>query len=448
VKLGKLKRVYFLGIGGIGMSAIAKYLHYTGVSVFGYDKTKTKLTKSLEKHGMKIHYREDVKKIPEDIDLIVYTPAIPDENIEKKYLLTLGIPFMKRAEVLGWITKKKKTLAIAGTHGKTTTSAILTHLLRTGDIDCTAFLGGIAVNYKSNFVAGTSKIAVVEADEYDRSFLHLSPYAAVITSMDADHLDIYGDHEEMLDSGFRAFSKRVQEGGTLLLQNHLKLRKPKGVVKTSYGIDAGEARAENVYVKKGYFHFDYCAKNVQWTDLRFGLPGLHNIENAVAAISLARLVKVEEKSIRKGLASFKGIKRRFEFIVRKAHQVYIDDYAHHPTELKASIGAARMLYPDRKIAGIFQPHLFSRTRDFKKEFAVALDTLDEIILLPIYPAREMPIKGITSKTIFDLIKSKNKYVVEKKDLISFLQKREIDVLMTLGAGDIDTEIDNIKRILK
>jgi len=446
VKLGKLKRVYFLGIGGIGMSAIAKYLHYIGVEVFGYDRTKTKLTKSLEKQGMEIHYQEDVALIPSKIDLIVYTPAIPDDSIEKNYLLTLGIPFIKRAEVLGWITANKKTLAVAGTHGKTTTSAILTHLLLTGGIDCTAFLGGIAVDYQSNFVAGESEIAVVEADEYDRSFLHLTPYAAAITSMDADHLDVYGDYEKMLQSGFGAFSKQVKRGGTLLLQSDLKLRKPKDVNKIFYGIEAGNVRAENINVKKGYFYFDYCAPNVRWENLKFTLPGLHNIENAVAAISLGRLVDLNEESIRNGLASFKGIKRRFEFIIRNKKQVFIDDYAHHPTELKAAIGAARMLYPGRKILGIFQPHLFSRTRDFTEDFASALDLLDVIILLPIYPAREKPINGITSKSIFDLMESKNKYLVHKEGIIPFLKSQKLDVLMTMGAGDISTEIKNIKKI--
>ncbi len=447
MKISKLKKVYFLGIGGIGMSAIARYLHAKGVKVFGYDKTKTKLTKNLEKSGMKIHYQEDVNLIPEKIDLIVYTPAIPDENLEKKYLLKSGIPMKKRAEVLGWITKEGKCLAIAGTHGKTTTSAILTHLLKVGGVDCNAFLGGIAGNYKSNFVPGRSKIMVVEADEYDRSFLHLDPYAAVITSMDPDHLDIYQDGENMVSSGFGAFARKIQQGGHLYLKDGLTLRKPNGVNKSSYGVESGEVCARNVKVKKGYFHFDYCFGNKIWSDLKFSLPGLHNVENAVAAISLARLVKVKEADIRRGLVSFKGVKRRFEFIIRNTKQVYIDDYAHHPTELSAAISAARMLYPEKKITGIFQPHLFSRTRDFKRGFAKALDRLDEIILLPIYPAREKPMKGVTSNSIFDLMKSKNKNIVKKEDLIGFLKNKKTEVLMSLGAGDIDTEVKRIKKIL-
>ena len=447
MKIGKLKSVYFLGIGGIGMSAIARYLHSKGVKVFGYDKTKTNLTKDLEKSGMKIHYQEDVSLIPEKIDLIVYTPAIPEENIEKKYLLKSGISMKKRAEVLGWISKEGKCLAIAGTHGKTTTSAILTHLLKVGGVDCNAFLGGISGNYKSNFVSGRSKVMVVEADEYDRSFLHLDPFAAVITSMDPDHLDIYQDGENMVRSGFGAFAKIIQKGGHLFLKDGLTLRKPNGVYKKSYGVEEGEICARNVIVKKGYFHFDYCFGNKTWADLKFSLPGLHNIENAVAAISLARLVKVKEADIRKGLVSFKGVKRRFEFIVRNTKQVYIDDYAHHPTELSAAILAARMLYPDKKITGVFQPHLFSRTKDFKKGFAKALDKLDETILLPIYPAREKPIKGVTSKSIFDLMKSKKKKIVKKEELIKFLENKKTEVLMSLGAGDIDTEVKGIKKLI-
>ncbi len=447
MKISKLKSVYFLGIGGIGMSAIARYLHSKGVEVFGYDKTRTKLTRNLEKSGIKIHYIEDVDLIPDKIDLIVFTPAIPDDNIEKKYLLKSEIPMKKRAEVLGWITKEGKCLAIAGTHGKTTTSAILTHLLKVGGVDCNAFLGGIAGNYKSNFVSGKSKVMVVEADEYDRSFLHLDPYAAVITSMDADHLDIYQDGENMVRSGFGAFAKKIQKGGHLFLKDGLTLRKPNEVNKLSYGIENGEICARNVNVKKGFFHFDYCFGNRTWSDLKFSLPGLHNIENAVAAISLARLLKVKEANIRKGLVSFKGVNRRFEFVVRNTKQVYIDDYAHHPTELSAAISAARMLYPEKKITGIFQPHLFSRTKDFKKGFARALDKLDETILLPIYPARENPMKGVSSKSIIDLMKSKKKRIVKKEELVKFLGDKKIEVLMTLGAGDIDTEVKQIKKIL-
>lgn len=447
MKIGQLKRVYFLGIGGIGMSAIAKYLHSKGIEIFGYDKTKTKLTISLEKLGMKIHYKEDVNLIPDHIDLIVYTPAIPDDNIEKKYLLKSGIPIKKRAEVLGWITKEGKCFAIAGTHGKTTTSAILTHLLKVGGVDCSAFLGGIAGNFKSNFVSGKSKVMVVEADEYDRSFLHLDPFAAVITSMDADHLDVYLDGANMVRSGFGAFAKKIRKGGHLFLKEGLSLRKPNGVVKKSYGVEEGEICARNMKVKKGYFYFDYCFGKKTWANLKFSLPGQYNVENAVAAISLARLLKVKEADIRKGLVSFKGVKRRFEFIVRNSKKVYIDDYAHHPTELNAAISAARMLYPEKKLTGIFQPHLFSRTKDFKKGFAKALDKLDETILLPIYPAREKPMKGVSSKSIFDLMKSKNKKIVKKQELIKFLMNKKTEVLMTLGAGDIDTEVKHIKKII-
>jgi UDP-N-acetylmuramate--alanine ligase len=447
MKVSTLKNVYFLGIGGIGMSALARYMQANKIKVYGYDKTATKLTKSLEKSGMKIHYHEDVNLIPTDLDLIVYTPAIPDSNQEKKYLLKSGIPFKKRAEVLGWVSNEKKILAVAGTHGKTSTCAILTHILKTGGVDCNAFLGGIATNYKSNFIAGKSSVVVVEADEYDRSFLHLSPFAAAITSMDADHLDIYQDAKQMKSSGFSAFSKKIKKGGHLFLNAGLQLRKPINVSKRHYGVEQGDIQARNIKVKNGYFYFDYCDGKTVWKDLKFTLPGVHNVENAVAAISLARLVKVNEAAARKALASFKGIKRRFEFIIRKKALTYIDDYAHHPTELVAAIKAARMLYPERKLTGVFQPHLYSRTKDFKIGFAAALDLLDEAILIPIYPAREKPIKGVTSKSIFDLMKSKNKKIVAKEELIAFINNEKIDVLMTLGAGDIDTEVQGIKKAL-
>jgi len=447
MKVSKLKNVYFLGIGGIGMSALARYMHANGIKVYGYDKTATKLTRQLEKSGMKIHYHEDVDLIPANLDLIVYTPAIPDSNQEKKYLLKSGIPFKKRAEVLGWVSNERKILAVAGTHGKTTTCAILTHVLKTGGVDCNAFLGGIATNYKSNFVAGKSKVVVVEADEYDRSFLHLSPFAAAITSMDADHLDIYQDAKQMKSSGFGAFSKKIKKGGHLFLNEGLQLRKPNGVRKRHYGLMKADIQAKNIQVKNGYFYFDYCDGKTVWKDLKFTLPGVHNIENAVAAISLARLVKLKEEGVRKALSSFKGVKRRFEFVIRKKGLTYIDDYAHHPTEIVAAIKAARMLYPERKLTGVFQPHLYSRTKDFKIGFAKALDLLDEAILIPIYPAREKPIKGVTSKSIFDLMKSKNKNLVKKEELIQFIKNKEIDVLMTLGAGDIDTEVQGIKKAL-
>lgn len=445
MKLDGLKKIYFVGIGGIGMSALARYFNSLGIEVFGYDKVETVLTKTLVAEGMKIHYEDDVTQIPRGIDLVVYTPAIPKTHQELSYFWEQNYPVKKRAEVLGIISKNRKTIGVAGTHGKTTTSAILTHILRSCEVDCTAFLGGIAANFDSNFVAGQSEWVVMEADEFDRSFLHLYPELAIITSMDADHLDIYGDQASMHQT-FYDYVKQVQN--TLYYKYDLPLESNdnKEIALRSYGINKGSAKAVNVRAEAPYFVFDWQDENQTIKDLKFTLPGNHNVLNVTAAIAIAKQLGCEEESIRAALLSFKGIKRRFEFMIDTTEHVYIDDYAHHPEELKAAIQAAKTLYPDRKITGVFQPHLFSRTKDFAIEFAAALDELDVAILLDIYPARELPIEGVSSAIIFDEMKIKDKVLIKKEALLEELKTKDLEVLMTLGAGDIGALVPNIVKM--
>ncbi|HFA51370.1 MAG TPA: UDP-N-acetylmuramate--L-alanine ligase [Bacteroidetes bacterium] len=465
MNFSEINKLYFLGIGGIGMSAIARYFNSRGAEVFGYDKTETALTKKLVEEGMTIHYDEDPSKIPGGVDLVVWTPAVPREHLEMQYFIANNIPVKKRAEVLGIISRNNPTIAIAGTHGKTTTSSLVTHILRTGGILCTAFLGGIAQNYKSNYVEGNSDWVVVEADEYDRSFLQLSPKIAAIMSMDPDHLDIYGDVDKMHESGFMAFVQKVDINGSIYVKNTLAQFFENQKVET-FGINQGQYRAERIRVEDGWFVFDFVAPvvGISWEafpadfggsvgnrshgEIRFenvktAMPGRHNIENAVAAAAIALQLGVTEEAIRKALTTFKGIKRRFQFIHRDDTTIFIDDYAHHPTEIRAAVGAAKELFPGKKLTGIFQPHLFSRTRDFQNGFAEELDKLDEIFLLDIYPAREKPIPGVTSDIIFNKMKNPNKHRVTLDNVLGFLKNKKIEVLMTIGAGDIDTVVEPI-----
>jgi len=450
-----LKKIYFLGIGGIGMSALARFFHRRGAEIYGYDRTETALTKKLVNEGMKIHYTEDTTQIPSGIDLVIYTPAIPKTNSELHFLKKINCQIKKRAEVLGMISRTHRTIAVAGTHGKTTTSSLLTHILRVGGVDCTAFLGGIPKNYLSNYVEGNSDWVVVEADEYDRSFLHLHPDIAILTSMDADHLDIYGDVKTMHESGFRAFVQNLKPGGHWYLQHQLTENfddfSPSGRPRT-YGVDGGEIRAENVRVESGWFVFDIkrqteSARGTIIPDVRLSLPGRHNVENATAAAAVALQLGVSPEDIRRALASFEGIERRFEWVHRDARTALINDYAHHPTELNAAIGAARELFPDRKLTGIFQPHLYTRTRDFQVGFAKALDALDEVVLMDIYPAREAPLPGITSRVILDKMQNPNKVLASKDNLINVLKDKDLEVVLMLGAGDIDTLVEPVKELL-
>ncbi len=443
MNIDQIKRIFFIGIGGIGMSAVARYFNGKNVEIFGYDKTETQLTKTLQEEGMSVHYVDDLGEIPKQVDMVIYTPAIPKDHKQLNYFINNNFLVLKRAEILGLLSKDLKTIAVAGTHGKTTTSSILTHLLREGGFPCTAFLGGIAGNFDSNFVAGTNDWMVVEADEFDRSFLQLHPDMAVITAMDPDHLDIYSDGETMVEA-FHLFAEQIKENGILYLQNNLKLnRNIDNINIEKYGLNGSENTVENIRVENGYFVFDYAGKQ-RLESLQFSMPGHHNVENAAAAISVALKLGVKEEDIRKALINFKGIKRRFECLVKEPDFVFIDDYAHHPGELKVAIHAAKTLYPDKKITGVFQPHLYSRTKDFVDGFAEELDVLDEIYLLDIYPARELPIPGVTSKIIFEKMKNPEKKLLKKENLVRELNLKNVEVLLTLGAGDIDKLLNMIK----
>jgi UDP-N-acetylmuramate--alanine ligase len=442
--------VYFIGIGGIGMSAIARFFNERGVEVHGYDKTETKLTKILENEGMKIHYTDDVSYIPATTDLVVYTPAVPKDHSELLHFQQKGYEVLKRSQVLGLISRNFKTIAVGGTHGKTSTSSLVTHILRVGKTDCVAFLGGIAENYGTNYIAGKGKWVVVEADEYDRSFLQLYPTISIITSMDPDHLDIYGTEEEIVRT-YNQFANQTNENGVVLTKAELPLeiekRKEDKIFKKTYGVGTGSYCSDNVRIEDGFIYFDFKSPLGKLLNLKYTQPGLHNIENATAAIAVAQHVGIDEAQIREALETFKGVKRRFDIVYRSEKITYIDDYAHHPTELKAAIAAARMLFPTKRITGIFQPHLYSRTRDFQDGFAEALDGLDNILLMDIYPARELPIEGVTSDIIFDKMKNKNKKKVNKSNLIDELFSESQEIVLSLGAGDIDLFIEPIKQKL-
>lgn len=451
MKIQDIKKIYFVGIGGIGMSALARYFNEKKVAVFGYDKTETTLTKKLVNEGMKIHYDDDISQIPEGVDLVVYTPAIPSTHGELNFFLKNNFPIKKRSEVLGIISRSQKTIGVAGTHGKTSTSSILTWLLKVGGVDCTAFLGGIPNDFKSNFIKGKSDWVVIEADEYDRSFLQLNPDISIILSMDPDHLDIYGDAATM-QKAFFDYAAKTKNGGFVFVKDGLRMPFNKvGINYGQFGIESGSYCAEQVRVEGGHFVFDYKSPIENIDNIKFTLPGKHNVENATAAIAVAQQLGVSGESVKKALATFKGIERRFERIFDKNGVVYIDDYAHHPSELNVAIEAARMLFSSKqnggkgkKITGIFQPHLFSRTLDFVDKFAAELDELDEVILMDIYPAREQPMEGVTSNIIFEKMKNPNKVLVTKDTLMEVLKNRNVEILLTLGAGDIGTFVQPIK----
>ena len=451
-----IKRIYFIGIGGIGMSALARYFKKHGADVHGYDRSETDLTRALAAEGMHVHYDDDVKFIPENVDLVVFTPAVPKDHAELNWFLERGYPVKKRAEVLGIISRAKRCIAIAGTHGKTTTSTMTAHLLRACGVDATAFVGGISLNLGSNFVEGASDWVVVEADEYDRSFLHLHPEVAVLNSLDPDHLDIYGTPEAVVES-YKQFVRQIKPGGKLIYRHGLPLNDVAAELVASgrhvftFGIEEGYYEAYNVHVEDGQMAFGLKTSIVDWSDLRLNYPGLHNVLNATAAIAATLAAGGFTPELPVALADFKGVKRRFETIFKNEKTVYVDDYAHHPAELEAVIAAAKMLYPTRKVTGIFQPHLYTRTRDFAEGFAKALDGLDECILLDIYPARELPIPGVTSAMIAGLMKNKNVTLTSKAELLNLLagrqQRQNLEVLMTMGAGDIDTMIEPIKSLV-
>lgn len=453
--MDNIKSVYFIGIGGIGMSNLARYFMSKGKSVGGYDRTETLLTKALVKEGADIHYTDAIANIPnryteKESTLVVYTPAMPDDSPELNYFRESGFDIHKRAQVLGLITQSSKALCCAGTHGKTTTSSMLAHILKGSHLDCNAFLGGILKNYDSNLMlSDTSQFTVVEADEYDRSFHWLHPYMALITSVDPDHLDIYGTEEEYLKS-FEKFTSLIRPEGALVMKHNIKL-KPQlhnGVRLYTYSQDKGDFRAENIKVGNGVIRFDFVTPDSVIKNIELGVPVRINIENGIGSMALAWLNGATEDELREGMRTFQGAKRRFDFMLKTDSLVMIDDYAHHPDELSASISSVKELYPDKKVLGVFQPHLYSRTRDFADQFARSLSLLDELILLDIYPAREKPIEGVTSQIIFDKVTCK-KTLCKKSELLDIIKnKKDIEVLLTVGAGDIDQLLLPIKEILE
>ncbi len=459
MKVLDYKLYYFLGIGGIGMSALARFFNHYKKDVRGYDKTQSALTGQLEQEGIKCHFSER----PEDLKtwlsnykkeevLVVYTPAVPKDHQEYVFLQENGYTILKRSQVLGEITRQFRTIAIAGTHGKTTTTTLVTHLLKSAGINCFSFMGGISKNYNTNLLLGDvndkDAFVVVEADEYDRSFLTLHPHVAVITSVDADHLDIYGD-ESHVKEGYSLFAQQVKKDGTLIVKknvdNEIRLTDKRLIY--SLNLDT-EYCAQSIVIENAQFFYDIKSPVEPISRVTLGLPGLHNVENSIAAVAVAQQLGVKGEVIKEALRSFSGVKRRFDYRVKTEQVVYIDDYAHHPEELKATIGSVKKLYPGKKVTGIFQPHLFTRTRDFGDAFAESLDLLDECILLEIYPAREKPIEGINSQWLLDKMKSTDKKLLSKDEVLLELGKNKREVIVTMGAGDIDSLIVPIENLLK
>jgi UDP-N-acetylmuramate--alanine ligase len=451
IRLSQFDRAYFIGVGGIGMSALARYFVAQGWKVAGYDKTPSVLTDQLIREGVAIHFDDLGSELPEEFTtattLVIYTPAIPGDHGELNFFLKQGAVLLKRSEVLGLITRQSKGLGVAGTHGKTTTSSMLAHVLNESSLGCNAFLGGIATNFESNLVLHpSSAFTVIEADEFDRSFLQLTPYASIVTSNDPDHLDIYGDANYFRE-GFRLYSELIDPKGILIQKEGLDLRA--ACAKRTYGIDSSTADLSgfNLRFSEGTFLMDVRCGAEIWEGVELGIPGIHNAENALGCIGLCQFLGLSEAEIRHGLKTFAGVKRRFEYKVRKPKLVYIDDYAHHPTEISALVSSVRLLYPGQKIIGIFQPHLFSRTRDFFQGFAEELAKLDELVLLPIYPAREEPIPGVTSAALLEKISMANKQLLDPKAALEQIGMREEGIILTIGAGDIDRIVEPLKAAL-
>ena len=445
-KLDTIKNIYFIGIGGIGMSALARYFIAKGCVVSGYDKTKTVLTEALSELGINIHYEDNISLLDTKADVVVYTPAIPESHNGLTYFRELGYEVVKRSDILGWITEGTVNICVAGTHGKTTVSTMVAHLLRDSGFGCTAFLGGIAANYNTNFWSSDNNVVVVEADEYDRSFLKLNPSVAVITSMDADHLDIYKTAKAFEDA-FVSFSEKVKPGGLLLAKKGLareaSFDDTKLVTYSLHGNDAS-IYAKDMKVVDGAYHFKVVGPNWQLEEMVLNMGGLHNIENALVAVAVAVHLGIEPHKIKAALANFAGVKRRFEYLIKTESQVLIDDYAHHPAELTALITGLRSLYPEQKLTLVFQPHLFSRTQDLCQGFADSLSAADQVVLLPIYPARELPIAGVTSEMIIDKMTNKNVVLLQKEDLSAWVKEQKPKLLVMAGAGDIDVLIRTIK----
>ncbi|MBR4138090.1 MAG: UDP-N-acetylmuramate--L-alanine ligase [Bacteroidales bacterium] len=452
--------LYFLGIGGIGMSALARYFKAKGYEVAGYDKTPSPLTRRLEEEGISIHYVDDPSLIPENIDFVVLTPAIPANSLELNYLKSRGVKILKRAEVLGMLSEQHKALAIAGTHGKTTTTALVTHILMTAGKKLSAFIGGIARNIDSNVVIGEERddLVVMEADEFDHSFLKLSPYVSIVTSIDADHLDIYGDYQHLVES-FNEFVNKTADDGLVIYHSNLPIKTNKKHI--TYGLENADVIAQHLCVINGETCFDLTVqadrtleenkilrflRNLR--EIKMSLYGLHNVQNALAAIIMCSYIGVPEDAIREGLATFKGVQRRFDIRVKDAHHIYVDDYAHHPEEIKAALTAARHAYPGKELTVVFQPHLFTRTRDFMDGFAESLSLADRVILLDIYPARELPIPGVTSAALLEKITTKDKMLCSKEELLNKIKDINPELIMTVGAGDIDRFVPQIEKMFE
>lgn len=448
--------VYFIGAGGIGMSAIARYFIKQGKFVAGYDKTPSKLTEQLINEGMHIHYEDNVDLIPEECrdpadTLVIYTPAIPETHTEREYFVRNGFNIKKRAQVLGMLTKENKGLCVAGTHGKTTTSTMCAHIMHQSHLDCNAFLGGISKNYGTNYIlSDTSEYVVIEADEFDRSFHWLRPWMSVITSSDPDHLDIYGTKEAYLES-FRHYTTLIQPGGALIIHTGLEMKAevPEGVKTYTYGVESGDFHAENIKIENGEITFDLISPIGNVRNIRLGQPVPINIDNGIGAMAMAQLNGCTPDELRKGMETYKGVDRRFDFALRDEKHVVISDYAHHPKEIYQSAKSIKQVYNNRHITAIFQPHLYTRTRDFYQDFAEALSQLDEVILCDIYPARELPIPGVTSQLIYDrLAPGVKKQMVKKDEVLDLVRSRDFDVLVILGAGDLDNYVPEITKIIQ
>lgn len=455
MELNDIKSVYFVGAGGIGMSAIARYFLHKGITVAGYDRTPSDLTRQLETEGATIHYEENADLIPQECRnaatcLVIYTPAIPESHKELQYFRKAGFTVEKRAQVLGTLTRTHKGLCFAGTHGKTTTSTMCAHIMHQSHLDCNAFLGGISKNYGTNYILSKSDYIVIEADEFDRSFHWLRPWMSAITATDPDHLDIYGTKEAYLES-FAHYTTLIQPGGALILHTDLemKARVQDGVTTYTYSRDKGDFHAENVKIENGEITFDMVSPIERVNGIELGQPIPVNIENAIAAMAMAQLNGSTANELRQGMKTYEGVDRRFDFKLKTPNHVVLSDYAHHPKEIYQSAKSLRELYKDRKITAIFQPHLYTRTRDFYKEFADALSQLDEVILTEIYPAREQPIPGITSQIIYDNLKpGVEKSIIKKDDVLELVKSRDFDVLVILGAGDLDNYADQIAQIIE
>lgn len=455
MELKDIKAVYFVGAGGIGMSAIARYFISRGHVVAGYDKTPSELTKMLEREGMLIHYEENTDMIPhacrdKESCLVIYTPAIPSNHKELQYFRENGFEIQKRAQVLGTLTRSNKGLCVAGTHGKTSTSTMCAHIIHQSHLNCNAFLGGISKNYSTNCIISDSEFVVIEADEFDRSFHQLTPWMSVITSTDPDHLDIYGTKEAYLES-FRKYTTLIQPGGALIIHRDLEMTAElqSGVRYYDYSLDKGDFHAENIRIADGEIVFDFVSPIENVKNVKLGHPVPINIENGVAAMAMAQLNGCTAEELKYGMSTYKGVDRRFDFRLKTDKTVLISDYAHHPNEIYQSAKSIKQLYADKKITAIFQPHLYTRTRDFYKEFADSLSLLDEVIICDIYPARELPIEGVTSQLIYDNLKEGvERQMIHKEDVISLVKSRDFEVLVILGAGDLDTYVPQMVKILK